>query len=139
MKYTSALKIHKNWLLRKIPWTDLFEVQESFIFYLDHKNKQGKITIPKGFKTNFWSIPRLFRPFLNRTKYIAYILHDYLWSKKAVIRFWKESIAPAFKQSNEILKEAMEVEWSNIIERNLVYLWLQYSWFPYYHYLNCIK
>ena len=139
MEYTNALKIHKNWLLKKIPWTELFQVQESFIWYLDYDNKQWQVIVPEWFETNFWSIPRFMRPFINRTKYIAYILHDYLWSKDSEIIYWNIVFSPTFMESNQILRDAMSVEWAGFFERYIIYIWLWYTIFPYIHYMKCKK
>jgi len=130
MKYKHAIALWHNWLVEKVIWTDNWIVRVPFVWYIDFTNKLWKIEISEGFVTNFWSIPRLFRIFINPTKYISYILHDHMWQPEVNI---------SFKESNVILKEAMEVEWAGIIERNLVYIALQYTIFPYYHFVKCKK
>lgn len=69
-----------NGTLRKIPGTDRWVVQEPFVWYVDYVNKSKAIIVPAGFGTDFGSIPRILHPILSPTRYIAYILHDYLYT-----------------------------------------------------------
>lgn len=118
MKFTLAMQ--HNWLLRKIPNTDLFSVWESFIWYMDYESKTDRIVVKKWFKTNFWSIPRLLRIFFNPTRYVSYILHDRGYSKlnKKYSR----------KEIDLMLLEALYVEWASFIERFSIYYWLRVGW-----------
>ena len=84
MKYTQAVKLHKNWLLKKISH-DTWEVQEEFVWLIHYENSGYFVRVPKGFQTNFGSIPRLLRVFFNPTKYLAYVLHDFLYGKDGAI------------------------------------------------------
>ena len=96
MKFSEAVQLNKNGTLKKEIGTNNWEVQSSFIWLINYNQKDGdKIIISKGFKTNFGSIPRLFWVFLNPTKYVSYILHDWLlWEKVdweiQVITEWKK-------------------------------------------------
>ena len=124
LKYTDAVKVQKNGLLQKVKHSDYFIVQQEFIWWLDYENKKWKITIPKFFMTDMWSIPHIFRPFINRNKYIAYILHDYLYDTKQYSKTF----------SDQILRDAMKVEWAWFFERNIVYSWLLiWGWFARYY------
>ena len=119
MKFTIAM-LH-NWLLQKIPNTNLWLVQESFVWYMDYQNKKQKIIIPKLFYTDFWSIPRLLRIFFNPTRYISYILHDWWYSKYNTIYTRKEI--------DLMLLESLHVEWAWWLERTLVYIWVRlFGW-----------
>ena len=57
MKFTQAvnkLRLGKNGLLQKRLYSNLWEVQEEFIWYLDYDNKDAwHVIIPKWFCTNF--------------------------------------------------------------------------------------
>lgn len=121
MKFTLAIK--HNWLLKKLPNSDYFEVRDEFNWWLDYDNKTHNIIIPKGFKSNFWSIPRLLRIFFNPTKYISYILHDYLYSHPMLY---------TRKEADLILLEALNVEWASTLEKVLIYFWVRiWGWIFY--------
>ena len=117
MKFTKAkVKLKENWLLQKIINTNNFLVKSEFFWILDYEKENSEIIIvPKDFCTDFWSIPQFLWWFYNPTKYLAYILHDFLYSKKYI---WKIDR----KESDKILLEALKVEWMNFIKRWLVYL-----------------
>ena len=95
MKYTQAV-LQKNWLVQKIPWTNNWVVQEEFIWYLNYETKLSYIIIPKWFKSNFWSVPRLLRWIVSPTEFIWFVSHDFLYSKNAYIEIhlkeWSENI-----------------------------------------------
>ena len=118
MNFTLAM-IH-NWLLQKIPNTNLWLVWESFIWFMDYKDKKDKIVIPKWFDTDFWSIPRLLRMFFNPTRYISYILHDRGYSKL--------NTKYTRKEIDLMLLEALHIEWASFIERTCVYIGLRIGW-----------
>jgi len=122
MKFTIA-KTH-NWLLKKIPNSSDFKVVEEFYWYIDYNIKEIKIIVPEGFKTNFGSIPRFLWIFFDKTKYISYILHDYLYSKNwdNVTRKWADLI----------LLEALNVEWASFMERVSIYFWVRIGGFLFY-------
>ena len=96
MKFTIAMK--KNWLLKKLPRTDLFEVREEFNWWVDYDNKLNNIMVPKWFKTNFWSIQRTLRVFFSPTKYISYILHDWLYYNSIFFTRKMPGFNTAYKQ-----------------------------------------
>lgn len=50
LKFTNAI-LKQNGLLRKLPNSDFFIVEKSFMYYVDYDNKNYKIIIPKWFKT----------------------------------------------------------------------------------------
>lgn len=151
MKYTSAT-LKKNWLLQKIPWSNYWIVKEEFIWFINYETKLSFVIIPKWFKTNFWSIPKIIQNIFSPTKYLAYVLHDYLYSKDSKIiisdhmdSFDKEihSLRVLFEENNnpkiyakpnrkfadKILIEAIKVEWWIFIERFFIYLWVRIFWF----------
>ena len=135
MKYTQAVKLHKNWLLKKISH-DTWEVQEEFVWLIHYENSGYFVRVPKGFQTNFGSIPRLLRVFFNPTKYLAYVLHDFLYGKDGAIIHdnYIEEVRVDYtrKDADNIMREAIKVEKSWIIERNSIYLGVRLFWFLHY-------
>jgi len=130
MKFTKAVTLKQNWLLKKLPNSDLFEVREEFIYYLDYSTKKEYVVIPRWFRTNFGSIPRLLRFFFNPVQYISYLLHDYWYSKNAFICVW-DFRARDFtrKEADMILLEALNVEWAWTIEKFCIYIWVRiFGW-----------
>ena len=128
MKFTLAMK--KNWLLKKLPNSDLFEVREEFIWYLDYSSKKEYVVIPRWFRSDFGSIPRVLRFFFNPVQYISYLLHDYGYSKNAFISIW-EYKARDFtrKEADIILREALSVEWAWTLEKFCIYIWVRiFGW-----------
>ena len=61
------------------------------------------IKIDKWFITDFWSIPAIFFSF-NKTKYISYILHDFLYSLKYKI------------YKIELKKEKTKIKWKKTLK-----------------------
>jgi hypothetical protein len=118
LKFTKANELNlENLLLSKIPWTSFWRVRENFWFYIDYENKEKLVVIPKWFTTNMWSIPRLLWVFLNPTKYVSYILHDYIVSQ--IPKHWNR------KQADLILIEWMNIEGASTIEKIVVYIWVR--------------
>ena len=121
MKFTIAMK--HNWLLKKISWTKYWIVKEDFIWYVDYIEKKWRIVVPKWFTTDMASIPRPLWIFLNPTKFIAPILHDYLYTTKELTR----------ADADLILLEALNIEWANILEKTCYYWGVRIGWWlPYY-------
>lgn len=126
MKFSKAVTLKQNWLLKKLPNSDLFEVREEFIYYLDYSTKKEYIVIPRWFRTNFWSIPRVLRFFFNPVQYISYLLHDYWYAKNSFICVW-DFRARNFtrKEADMILLEALNVEWAWTFEKFCIYFWVR--------------
>lgn len=126
MKFTKAIELKQNWLLKKLPNSDLFEVRQEFIWYLDYSTKKEYVVIPRWFRTNFWSIPRILRFLFNPVKYISYLLHDYWYSKNAFICIWEyEARDFTREEADLILLEALNVEWAWTIEKFCIYFWVR--------------
>ncbi len=117
-KFTMAMK--NNWLLKKIPRSKYWRIEEQFIWYIDYNNKDNYVVVPKWFKTDFGSIPKPLQNIYNPTKYIAYILHDYLYSPKGQY---------TRRQADSILRDALKVEWASFICRWTIYLALRIGGF----------
>lgn len=119
MKFTKAIKTLKNWHLMKKSGTNKWIIVEPFVWFLDYDNRSWKITIPLGFETDFWSIPQLLWFFFNPTKFVSYILHDYLYSNPWTL---------TRKECDIILIEALKVEWMWWFKRLLIYFWVRIWW-----------
>lgn len=124
MNYTYAVYLHKNWSVMKKSWTNKWLVERPFIWYVNYERKTGLIYVYKNFETDFWSIPQWLWWFFNPTKYLAYILHDFFYSSKHSLEVQNYSR----KEADEILKEALKVEWMGIFKRNLIYFAVRLFW-----------
>lgn len=135
MKYTQAVELKKNGLLKKVSYNE-FEVADEFIWYISYDKKDTYIIVPSGFKTNFGSIPRIIQAFFSPTKFLAYVLHDFLYSNDCKIIFQDEFETHIYpytrKQADQIMGEAIKVEWGWFLERHLIYLWVRIWWFLHY-------
>ena len=135
MKFTIAKST--NWLLKKIPNSNYWEVASTFEWYINYKSKNEVVFVRHWFKTNFWSIPRPLWFVFNKTKYISYILHDYLYSKEWKIedlRYFEKSFDIPYtrKEADLILLESLHVENCGFLERTLIYLWVRIFWGLFY-------
>ncbi|RKW24052.1 DUF1353 domain-containing protein [Candidatus Gracilibacteria bacterium] len=88
-------------------------VMKPFVWFLDYNNRKGKIEVPLGFITDFGSIPQLLWIFFNPTKFVSYILHDYLYSNPGLL---------TRKECDIILIEALKIEGMGLLKRILIYL-----------------
>jgi hypothetical protein len=125
------VKIIKNWQVKKIMGTKYFIVTDSFIFLLEHYWNKYTIEVPINFITDFWSIPAIFW-FFDKTKYISYIMHDYLYSY-----IWQiESIKWVYRYdrslADDILTKWLENEWMNKIWYSIVRIWVEIWWHNHY-------
>lgn len=131
MKFTKAVTLKQNWLLKKIPNSDLFEVKEAFFWHIDYNDKKEYIIINEWVVTNFGSIPRILRLFFNPVKYISYLLHDYWYLKNAKIYNSANTKPREFtrKEADMILLEALNVEWAWTFEKFFIYFWVRiFGW-----------
>ena len=78
-----------------------WRVEREFTYYIGEENSNEFVTVPKGFETDFASVPRLFWSILppDGTYTQAAVLHDFLYSVQLYTR----------KRSDEIFLEAMAV------------------------------
>lgn len=111
-----------------INWT----LTEEFEYYrTDDPN--SKIIVPKGFVTDFASIPRMFRHILpvTGTKRNPYgksaVLHDYLYDKTCLYNYSR-------KEADDIFLEAMKAVGVSKFVRYLLYYSVR--WFGKSHYKN---
>ena len=94
----SPLPDGRNWVLRK-----------SFSYHVGSKFSRFYIKVPKGFETDFASIPKFLFFLPLWAKYNkAPVLHDWLYHSKQVMG---ESISR--KYADDIFLEAMLIEWRN--------------------------
>lgn len=95
------------------------ELMEPLVVHVWDKNdKYTRVVIPKGFRTNLASTPRLlwwipgFSP-LSRSELPA-ILHDWLYSKECPFKFTRQ-------ESDQIFRSALEFAGENVFIRNAYY------------------
>jgi len=124
MKYSQAIELAKNGSIKRDIWKWTWEVTDQFVWYLNYEDKKEYVIVPKGFKTDFGSIPRLLWFIFEPTKYIWYILHDYLVSWE-----WKVQNSNDYsfyickrKQADRILIESINIEGATIIGKILIYI-----------------
>ena len=137
LKFKSAVRLWVNGLLQKVPWTKYWLIKSSFVWYIDYYYKEhkyifekgdqefilNKIIVPVWFKSDFWSIPRIFWLFFDKTKYVWFLLHDYLYWNKLYNRL----------VSDEILYKALLVEWASKIEATAIYIGVRIGWWLAYN------
>lgn len=89
--------------------------------------------IPKGFQTDFATIPRIFWPLLapsDDTILVPSIIHDYLYENEVVCGYFVENgklnnkncLTISRVQADLILREKMKSFGAGIIKRNLVFM-----------------
>lgn len=121
------IKIIRNWSLKKIIWTKYFRVFSPFIFLLIFDWQKYNIKVPVWFITDLWSIPSIFFMF-DKSRYISYILHDFLYSLIWEITNINWYLSYDQKLSDEILSIWLEKENMNKFWRFLVKIWLKIWW-----------
>lgn len=91
---------------------DYWEVLEDYFY----ETSIGIIKVPKGFKTDYASVPKIFRNIINCSGKHgrAAVVHDWLYSSKCTLDVTRE-------KADKIFLEIME-EWGvGAIKRNLMY------------------
>lgn len=89
-----------------------WEVLEDYYY----ETSIGIIKVPKGFKTDYASVPKIFRNIINCSGKHgrAAVVHDWLYSSKCTLGVTRE-------EADEIFLEIM-TEWGvSVIKRNLMY------------------
>lgn len=133
MRFSQAVKLHKNGTLIKKIWTELFTVDKEFIWYLDFENKKEYIIVESWFVTDFASIPRIFRIFFNPSRYISSILHDKLRESRIIENtnwLWRYCWK---MEADMIYFSALRTEWVSLFVATSHFLWLfLWGWCIYY-------
>jgi len=92
-------------------------------YHVGHEGSDNRVLVPKGFITDFASIPRpfwiIFPPDGEYTA--AAVVHDFLYNSQSRTR----------KQSDEIFLEAMQVLKVNLFKRLIIYRAVRtFGWIP---------
>ena len=99
--------------LNTMPIDDKYwEVLEDYTY----RTSKGLVTVPKGFKTDYASVPRIFRNIINSSGKHgrAAVVHDWLYSSKCTLDVTRE-------EADQVFLEIM-TEWGvSVIKRNLMY------------------
>lgn len=104
----------KPLILKFLNVAPYFELFEEFAFYIDHtETVKETFTVPKGFRTDFASIPRSFKWLISPVGLHgkAAVLHDYLCEYGYMTR----------KEADEIFLEAMKVLGVGWLKRTVMY------------------
>lgn len=91
---------------------DYWEVLEDYTY----ETSIGTIVVPKGFKTDYASVPKIFRNIINTygNHGRAAVVHDWLYSKNCGINITRE-------EADKIFLEIMK-EWGvGVIKRQFMY------------------
>lgn len=109
-------------IVTKLP-NGKWKTHSKFRYYIGEENSEDSIEVPRGFETDFASVPRVFWAIIPPDgKYSqAAVLHDYLYHSKIRSR----------KASDEIFLEAMEVLGVSWWRRKVMYyaVW-SFGWLP---------
>jgi len=95
----------------------IYVLMEDFIY---ESNLFGRITVPKGFKTDFASIPRFAWRYIDPEDpciLYASVVHDYLYSLAGKMG----EVVFARNLADRVLSEAMEISGARVDQRAIVY------------------
>ncbi len=99
-----------------------FELFRPFTFHLDSKYSHRMIKVPRGFITDFASIPKqlwsILPPYGKPTK--AAVLHDYLYKYHGFVSN-DQFISYTRKEADQIFLKAMEVLGVDAVKRGIMY------------------
>lgn len=116
------ISLIKKGTLEKIEWTNLWRVVTPYIWEIRNGVKR-EIKVPKGFITDFGSIPRILWLIFNPTEYHSYILHDYLYKNTILSR----------KLADTALQIWLLSEGSYWLEAYSVWVWVRIWGWIYYN------
>lgn len=121
------IKVLQNWTYQNIIWTKYFIIKIAYIFLITINWKNYIINVPEWFITDLWSIPPIIF-FYDKSRYISYILHDYLYSLigKIINIYWE--LAYDQKLADKILNIWLWVEGMSKKWRVWVCIWLKIWW-----------
>lgn len=128
--FTKPFKV----IIHNIPLNERpFEIAEEFEFYSEYE-KEYVITIPKGYRSNFASVPRIFwsliPPVGRYSK--ATVIHDWLIDTKRTNYF-------TYHEINMVFLEAMKVLKVNLITRYMMFLAVEFYFNIVYPVKNFIR
>ncbi len=124
----NKIKLKQQWTLKKISWTKYFRVIVPYIFNLYLNDKIiAVIFIPEWFLSDFGSIPSIFF-FFDKSRYISYILHDYLYSLLWEVIFSDKIRSVSRREADYILEIWLKSEWMSWIWIFSVDTWLLLGW-----------
>lgn len=121
-KYTSAVSLYAEGTLAKKSGTRMWTVCTPFVWFLDYENKKGAIVVPVGFEFDFGSIPQPLRWGFDPTRYLAYLLHDYMYSLLKEARHDRTLYKNKRKEADDALYDALRVEGMPMIKAWLVWV-----------------
>lgn len=107
----------------------LWKLQEGFEYHIGTYPSDEVITVPKGFVTDFASVPRIFWPIIDPVGEHgkAAVIHDYCYSTACYTK----------SRSDKIFLEAMEV--LNVEEWKRETMYYAVAWFGYFAWYKARK
>ena len=100
-----------------------WEVMHQFTYHIGDKTAKEVVVVPKGFITDFASIPRIMWPLIGPPTGEhgkAAVVHDYLYGKHRFTR----------AKSDRVFREAMKVSDIGWMKRNTMYLGVRlFGWY----------
>ena len=118
----------KPLIVSPLPDGITWELQEEFVYWIGKKNSGEVVYVPRGFKTDFASIPKIFWSIVGGPtgKYTkAAVVHDYLYVKGTYSR----------KRTDQIFYEAMAVLKVSYWKRKTMYFAVRIAaWKPWNNY-----
>lgn len=128
MKYTQAVILHNAGSLFKEIGTMYWIVDREFEWWINYNTQIEKVIVESWFRTNLGSIPRFFWLFFNPTEYISYCLHDKLYTDHYVEHINGTEWAITRKEADNILYEALLVEWCGKLKALCIYFGVRIWW-----------
>lgn len=118
LKYTVA---SRSGSIKKLQGK-LWKVENEFIWWIDYQKRENCVVVEKWFVTDLWSIPRLLYALFPPHEYLAYILHDYLYTMRSMENMAGRQIAISRKQADVILYDALIAEWCPHHKAMMIYI-----------------
>jgi hypothetical protein len=124
------MKRLKEGTVSKVSGTSYWKVEEAFFWLIDYEDKnKWMIVVSKGFVTNYWSIPKIFRIIFDPTRYNSYVIHDECYTNKvAYSPILDEYRRVSRSDADKMLLQGITYEWAWFFERLFIYLGVRLWW-----------
>jgi len=117
LKFTKAVELWQIGTLMPVMNSDKWIVVQSFCWWLNYDTKNNIQVVPEWFETDLGSIPWFLTWYVDRSDFIAFILHDYM--RKHQHKFFTT------EQIDSFLYDAVLVEWASNRKAKLIYRWVR--------------
>lgn len=120
--------------VKKVSGTEYWIVSDPFVWWLDYEDRKECIVVEEGFRTNFWSVPKALWWLFNPTEWNWFVMHDWIYANKMAYNPFLDEYRPlSRKECDQILYEALLVEWEKKWKARLIYCGVRILWFYYYY------